>query len=40
MGNTIEGLLTSFDFGFAWQFTNFIVSAVAKIMQLFNNITA
>ncbi len=40
LGNTIEGLLTSFDFGFAWQFTNFIVSAVAKIMQLFNNITA
>ncbi len=35
---TIESILTSFDFGFAWQFTNFVISAVAKVMQFFNGI--
>ncbi|MBR3819410.1 MAG: metallophosphoesterase [Clostridia bacterium] len=35
-GNIIEGILTSFDFSFAWQFTNFFISAVARIMQFFN----
>lgn len=37
-GGTIEGILTSFDFSFAWQITNFIISAVAKVMYFFNNI--
>ncbi|MBQ4603339.1 MAG: metallophosphoesterase family protein, partial [Clostridia bacterium] len=37
-GDIIESILTSVDFSFAWQFTNFIISAVARVMQFFNTI--
>lgn len=37
-GTALEDLITSIDFSFAWQFTNFVFSAVARIMQFFNTI--
>lgn len=37
-GDIIEGFLTSIDLSFAWQLTNFIISAVARVMQFFNTI--
>ncbi len=37
-GNIIEGILTTIDLGFAWQFTNFVFSAIARVMQFFNGI--
>ncbi len=37
-GDIIESILTRVDFSFAWQFTNFIISAVARVMQFFNTI--
>ena len=37
-GDIIEDILTSIDLGFAWQFMNFVISAVAKVMQFFNSI--
>lgn len=37
-GTVIEDIISSVDFSFAWQFTNFFISAIAKIMQFFNTI--
>ncbi len=37
-GTILEGFITSVDLSFAWQFTNFFISAVARIMQFFNTI--
>lgn len=37
-GTILEGFITSVDLSFAWQFTNFFFSAVARIMQFFNTI--
>ncbi len=37
-GETLEGIITTFDFSFAWQFTNFIIGAVSRIIQFFNSI--
>lgn len=38
VGNIIEEILTSINLSFAWQFTNMVFSAVARVMQFFNNI--
>jgi hypothetical protein len=35
-GTILEDFITSIDFSFAWQFTTFFFSAVARIMQFFN----
>ncbi len=32
----LEEIITNFDFSFAWQFTNFIVNVVSKVMQFLN----
>ena len=32
----LEGIITTFDFSFAWQFTNFIVNIVSRVMQFLN----